>query len=301
MNENFARIASEGRVRDDLDILATAALVQALHAASADVQTAVAHALPALANAVDRIAERLRAGGHLHYFGAGTSGRLGVLDASEIPPTFGVDSSLVQGHMAGGTAALTHAVEDVEDSAELGCAAVRNAGIETHDVAVAISASGRTPFALGVLHEARTRRAFTIALVCNSGSLMEAAADCALVAPTGAEILSGSTRLKAGSAQKQLLNMLSTAVMVRLGHTHAGLMVGVQATNEKLRARALRVLIEITGAETHAASAALATADFEVRTAAVMLLRNLDATTARSRLTTAGGSLRTALAADRQR
>jgi N-acetylmuramic acid 6-phosphate etherase len=281
-----------------LDELDTTALVLALHQSSAQVQLAVAAALPAVARAVDAIVERLQAGGHLHYFGAGTSGRLGVLDASEIPPTFGVSSEIVQGHIAGGPTALTDAVEGAEDSEQLGREAVRAAGLSPKDVAVAISASGRTPYALGALEAARGAGAFTIALVCNQASAMERVAELALVAPTGAEALAGSTRLNAGSAQKQILNLLSTAAMVRLGHTHQGLMVGVQATNEKLRARALRVLMDITGAKGQAAKDALESAQWEVRPAALMLLRGCTVDEARSRLAAAKNSLRTALAAE---
>ena len=298
MAEDFAQLATEAQDGGmPLDLLPTLELLQAINAQDALVAAAVAARLSDIAAVVDAAAARLRRGGHLHYFGAGTSGRLGVLDASEIPPTFGVAATLVQGHMAGGAAALLEAVEGAEDSLPLGQAAVRDAGVGAHDVVVALSASGRTPYALGVLQEATRCGALTVALVCNSGSPMASAAHHCIAVITGAEILSGSTRLKAGTAQKLVLNMLSTALMTRLGRTYGDLMVGVQATNEKLRARALRIVMSISAESSQsAAAAALDAAAGDARVATLMLVHTLTANAARTRLDACAGSLRAALA-----
>ncbi|MSR74233.1 MAG: N-acetylmuramic acid 6-phosphate etherase [Planctomycetes bacterium] len=296
MAEDFATLGTESQSNGKpLDLLTTEELLRAINAEDKLVANAVAASLASLSKVVDAAVLRLRAGGRLHYFGAGTSGRLGVLDASEVPPTFGVDASVVQGHMAGGADALRNAVEGAEDSNEFGQRDVEQARIEANDVVVALSASGRTPYALGVLQAAAQRGALTVAMVCNSGSPMERVAQHCICVLTGPEILSGSTRMKAGTAQKLVLNMLSTALMVRLGRTHGALMVGVQATNEKLRARALRIVQTISAAPQADCEAALEAAAGDARVATLMVSRSLDAQAARKRLEACDGSLRAAL------
>ncbi len=277
----------------DLDRLDTAGMLEAMNAEDATVAAAVGAVIPTLALLVDRVADRLRAGGRLHYFGAGTSGRLGVLDASECPPTFGVSADLITGHMAGGPAALVTAVEGAEDDERQG-EADGAAVLTARDAAVVLTASGRTPWCLGVLRAAATAGALRAAITCNRPTPVHAAAEIVVDPLVGEEVLAGSTRLKAGTAQKLVLNMLSTGVMVRLGRTFGNLMVGVVAGNEKLRARALRLVREITGRH-GGAEAALRAAGWDVRRASVMLLLGVDAAEAAARIERAGGSLRRAL------
>jgi N-acetylmuramic acid 6-phosphate etherase len=279
----------------DLDLLATEDLLRAMNAEDRRPAEAVGEVLPALARAVDLATDRLRRGGRMLYVGAGTSGRLGVLDASELPPTFGVDAALVQGAIAGGDRALRDAIEGAEDDPALGAADVRAAGIGVADVVVGVAASGRTPYVLGALAEARARGAATVAVVCNRPTPAHAAADVVVDPVVGEEVLAGSTRLKAGTAQKLVLNALSTAVMVRLGRTYGNLMVGVAATNEKLRLRAQRLVVDIVGVDAGTAAAALAAASWDVRTACVMLRRGVPADAARAALAAAGGRLRDVL------
>ncbi|MCA9319831.1 MAG: N-acetylmuramic acid 6-phosphate etherase [Planctomycetes bacterium] len=278
----------------DLDLLDTESMLRVMNEADRGVALAVALEIPRIAIVVDRAARSLAEGGRLHSFGAGTSGRIALLDAVECPPTFGVPADLVQGHLAGGEAAFVRAKEGAEDSLALGEQEVQDAGIRAVDVVLAISASGRTPYGLGVLAAARARGAFTVAIVGNPESPMAGAADQAVVPVTGEEILSGSTRLKAGTAQKMVLNMISTGVMVRLGRTYGNLMIGVQPTNEKLRRRALRLLETITGKD-HGLEAALDAADGDLRVAALLVAKNHDLETACARLAACGGSLRRAM------
>ena len=232
----------------DLDALPTAQLVAVLAREQGAALGAVAQAEPAIARAVDAIATRLRAGGNLHYFGAGSSGRLGFLDASECPPTFGTPPSLVQAHIAGGADALVRAVEGAEDDAAAG-AAEAEASLKPDDAVVGISASGQAPYVVAALRAARSLGALTIALTGDAASPLAAAVDQAIVLDTGAEPLAGSTRLKAGTAQKLVLNALSTATMVRLGRVYDNLMVDLVATNEKLRRRALRLVQSVAAVE----------------------------------------------------
>jgi N-acetylmuramic acid 6-phosphate etherase len=278
----------------DLDLLPTLELLRVMNEEDRRVPEAVACVLPSVAQAVDRAAAILMAGGRMHIFGAGTSGRLGVLDASEIPPTFGVEPTLVQGHLAGGVGALTTAVEMAEDSAELGERDVQTAAVTAKDLVVALSASGRTPYALGVLRKARAVGAATVAVVCNRPSPAHALADIVIDPVVGEEILAGSTRLKAGTAQKLVLNMISTGAFVRLGATYGNLMVGVNATNQKLRRRAERIVSEITG-RTEGVAEALAQCGYDVRTACIMLDQSVGPEAAVLRLIAAKGSLRRAL------
>ena len=220
----------------------TLAYVSAIHEADFEAVRAVGRALPDVARAVDAVAARLDAGGKWVNVGAGTSGRLGVLDASELPPTFGVDPGLVTGLVAGGRAALVDAVEGAEDDEAQGAADVKAAGIGARDVVLGIAASGSTPYVAGALRQAKEEGALALALVCAPGSRLAAMADLALVVETGPEVLHGSTRMKAGTAQKLVLNMLSTAVMARLGLAWRGEMVAMRPTNAKLRRRAIDMM-----------------------------------------------------------
>jgi len=277
-----------------LDTMSTRDLVAVLVLEHREAVDAVAAAAPALAQAVDGIVRRLKSGGRLHYFGAGSSGRIGVLDASEMPPTFGTDPALVCAHIAGGHDALTRAVEGAEDDGGAGAAAsaaCANGG----DAVVGLSASGGAPFVVGALAQARALGAFTIGISSVENSALTRAAELPIVLATGAEPLSGSTRLKAGTAQKIALNTLSTAVMVRLGKVYDNLMVDVVAGNAKLRARATRLVRHLTGVDEERARQLLAMAGGRVKIAAVMARRNVGAEEAVALLEHHGGSLRAVL------
>lgn len=278
----------------DLDLLASGDLAFVVIAAHGRACEAAVAAAPAVGTAIDAIAERLRAGGRLHYLGAGTSGRLGALDAAECPPTFGVPLGLVQAHLAGGEAALTRAVEGAEDD---GAEGVRVAAerIEPGDAVVGISASGGAPFVLAALRAARAAGAWTCALVCDGAGPLAAAAEHAIVLATGPEPLAGSTRLVAGTAQKIVLGTLSTGVMTRLGKVYDNLMVDVVAKNAKLRARALRLVRTLAGVDEAAATDLLAAAEGSVKLAVVLACSGYSVAAARERLAFVGGSLRAAL------
>lgn len=260
---------TEGRRagRRDLDLMSSLELLTVLNDEDQTVAPAVRRALPQLARSVDAIAARMVAGGRLAYVGAGTAGRLGALDAAEIVPTFGLSPDRVVAIIAGGPTAATTAVENVEDDAAAGAAAVAEIG--RADAVVGIAASGRTPFTLSAVRAAHDAGAFTTAVVCNLGSPLAAAADVAVEVIVGPEVVAGSTRLKAGTAQKLVLNSMSTAVMVALGKTYGDLMVDVRPTNAKLRARALRIVAEVTGCGDAAAATALHAAGGDVRAAIV--------------------------------
>ena len=282
----------------ELDTLPTSALVKTLHAENYAVTEAVAAALPAVAQVVDIVAERMSRGGRLFYVGAGTSGRLGVLDASECPPTFGVSRELVQGIIAGGETALTTSIEGAEDSPEVGAADLRARNVTANDVVVGIAASGRTPYVIGALDAARQIGAAAVAVVNVSHAEMRDHADLTIAAVTGPEALTGSTRLKAGTAQKMVLNLLTTAVMVRLGKVYGNLMVDVRATNVKLRDRAIRIVQAATGADRAPAEVALNACEWHCKTAIVMLECHLSASDAAQRLQASGGWVRAALETD---
>lgn len=277
-----------------LDVLSTVELVTLLAHEQARGVESVVHAASTLARAVDEIAARLRAGGRLHYVGAGTSGRLGVLDASEMPPTFGTPPELVRGHIAGGEVALTTAVEGAEDNFEAGRDDMR-LHVREGDAVVGLSASGGAPYVLGAIAGARERGAWTLGVANSPNSPLAAAAHLGIVLETGPEPLTGSTRLKAGTSQKVLLNTLSTATMVRLGKVYDNLMVDVVATNAKLRKRALRLVMHLTDATEEEARGALEAAGGRVKTAVIMSRHALDAAQARAVLERCGGSLRAAL------
>ncbi|HEX6234621.1 MAG TPA: N-acetylmuramic acid 6-phosphate etherase [Jiangellaceae bacterium] len=297
MAEELDRLDTEGRLPQaaDLDQMTTREQVELIGRQDRVAVEAVAAARAELARAVDLAAERLRGGGRLIELGAGTPGRLAVLDAAECGPTFGADERVVA-VMAGGSDAVRNAIERSEDDFDLGVADVRNLGVGPADVVVAVSASGRTPYVLGAVEVARQAGALTIAVVNNPGSALAAVCDVAIEALTGPEIISGSTRLKAGTAQKLVLNTISTLVMVRLGRTYGDLMVDVRASNAKLRRRAQRIVMEATGATEDAVSAALEAAGGEAKVALVMLLAGVEAETARSRLAAADGHVRQAAA-----
>lgn len=275
----------------DLDRLSTVDALRALNEAEATVPRAVAAVLPQIAAVVDATAERLAKGGRLLYFGAGTSGRLGAVDAAECPPTFHTDPQQVQGIIAGGLDAMFVAVEGAEDSAELGADSVADLAVGENDVVVGIAASGRTPFVLGAVAAAQRVGALTVGLSCNTGSLLGAAVDLPIEVAVGAEVLAGSTRLKAGSATKQVLNMVSTGTMIRLGKTYGNLMVDLSVTNVKLRDRAERLVMTITGAGADEAASALTASGLRVPVASVMIARKVDRGEAERLLETAGGRL----------
>ncbi len=295
--EDFALLETEGRNPRtmELDSLATRDLVALLHQENSAVLQAVEAALPTVAAVVDVLGERLASGGRLYYVGAGTSGRLGVLDASECPPTFGVSPDLVQGIIAGGLTALTTSIEGAEDSPDEGAQAIRERGVGPKDVVVGIAASGRTPFVIGAMHAARQAGAFSVALVNVSHSAMSACADVTIAAVTGPEPLTGSTRMKAGTAQKLVLNLLTTATMIRLGKVYSNLMVDVRATNRKLRDRAARIVMAAADANRAEADAALVASDGQVKIAIVMLRLRIGPQEAQQRLETAGGWVRRAI------
>ncbi|MFP3992637.1 N-acetylmuramic acid 6-phosphate etherase, partial [Streptomyces sp. E11-3] len=281
----------------DIDRLPTLDIARTMNDEDATVPTAIAARLPQIAAAIDATAERMGRGGRLVYAGAGTAGRLGVLDASECPPTFNTDPSQVIGLIAGGPSAMVTAVEGAEDSKDLAAADLDALNLTPADTVVGISASGRTPYAVGAVEHARSRGALTIGLSCNAGSALAAAAEHGIEVVVGPELITGSTRLKAGTAQKLVLNMISTLTMIRLGKTYGNLMVDVRASNEKLRARSRRIAALATGAPDDTIEAALTSAEGEVKTAILIILAEIDAATATRLLTEANGHLRAALAA----
>jgi N-acetylmuramic acid 6-phosphate etherase len=266
--------------RAEIDRLATADLVRLMNEDDAAVPGAVADAAPQIARAVDAIAERLARGGRLIYTGAGTAGRIGVLDASECRPTFNCDQ--VIGILAGGPGAVSQATESAEDDYDAG--ALDLPALTARDAVVGISASGRTPYVLGAIEQARRAGALTVGLACNRPSELSGVVEIAIEVVVGPEFIAGSTRLKAGTAQKLVLNMLSTLTMVRLGKTYGNLMVDVRVTNAKLRDRATRIVEQVSGATRDEAAAALQAAGDEARVAIVMLRAGVGADEARERL-----------------
>lgn len=281
----------------EIDRLDTSEIARIMNDEDRTVPASVAERLPEISAAIDATAARMARGGRLIYAGAGTAGRLGVLDASECPPTFNTDPADVIGLIAGGPSAMVTAVEGAEDSKELAAADLDALGLTADDTVVGISASGRTPYAIGAVEHARTRGALTVGLSCNADSALGNAAEHPLEVVVGPELLTGSTRLKAGTAQKLVLNMLSTITMIRLGKTYGNLMVDVRASNEKLRARSRRIVSLATGASDAEIEAALAATDGEVKNAILTILGQVDGPTAATLLSASGGHLRAALAA----
>ena len=270
-------------------------IVRLMNDEDALVAPAVGLTLPEIARAVDGIVERLKQGGRLFYIGTGTSGRLGVLDASECPPTFGVSPELVQAIIAGGYDACHRAVEASEDDAEAGVTDLQARGFKSSDVLVGIAASGRTPYTVGAVNYARSLNALTIAVTCAPDSPITDAAEISIVPVVGPEAVAGSTRLKAGTAQKLVLNMLSTASLAKLGYVTGNRMTGVQTRNSKLRARAVRILAAETGLDRDGATAALDAANGDIRVALVMTKTMRPAAEAQAALAKANGVVKTAI------
>lgn len=279
----------------DLDLKSTREILRIINREDAIVARAVSREIPKIARVVDEIVARLRRGGRLFYIGAGTSGRLGVLDASEVPPTFGVRRSLVQGIIAGGNGALTNSIEGAEDHPEQGARDLRARGLRANDVVVGIAASGSTPYVLGALKFARSHGAYTIGLTTNRSTPISRIADLTIAPITGREVIAGSTRMKSGTAQKMTLNMISTATMTRLGYIYDNWMIGVAKSNAKLCRRALRNLCEASGATEQRAAEAMRLAGGDLRVALVMLQSGMKAEAARHVLDAHRDSLRGAL------
>jgi N-acetylmuramic acid 6-phosphate etherase len=277
-----------------LDRMTALEIVRLMNGEDRRVAAAVGRELPGIARAVDAIVAALRTGGRLIYVGAGSSGRMAVLDAAECPPTFGISPKQMVALIAGGRRAVTGAVEGAEDSAVNGARDLRRLKLGRRDVVVGIAASGTTPYVLGAMKFARGRGAKTIAVMANRDMPLARLARIAIGVEVGAEVLTGSTRLKAGTSQKMVLNMLSTAVMVRLGHAYENLMIDAVMTNKKLQGRAVRILMEASGAGVSAAEDALRAAGHDMRVGLVMLKLGVDAREARKRLSANRGNLRAA-------
>jgi N-acetylmuramic acid 6-phosphate etherase len=278
-----------------LDRMTAIEIVRLMNREDRRVAAAVGRELPAIARAVDAIVAAMRAGGRLIYVGAGSSGRMAVLDAAECPPTFGISKKKMIALIAGGRRAVTGAVEGAEDSAANGARDLRRLKLRGADVVVGIAASGTTPYVLGAMKYAQGRGTTTIAVMANRDMPLARLAKIAIGVGVGAEVLTGSTRLKAGTSQKMVLNMLSTAVMVKLGHAYENLMIDAVMTNRKLQGRAVRILMEASGAGVSAAEDALRAAGRDMRMGLVMLKLGVEAREARKKLKAAGGNLRTSL------
>ena len=289
-----SRTEERNRRTVEIDVVSTEEVLRLLNAEDATVAQAVASVLPELATVVDRIVERLRAGGSVHYFGAGTSGRMGILDCAEVMPTFGLEHGIFVAHQAGGDTALANAVEDAEDDEALG---VRDAAVvRAEDVVVGITASGRTPYVAGALRRARLAGALTVLVSCNPAAPLAGLVQHGVLVDTGPEAIAGSTRLKAATAQKMVLNALSTAAMVRLGRTYSNLMASVSGSNAKLRQRQLVILQEASGTrDDELCRAELARCGGDLRLALLCLLSGLEPKVAADALADAGGSVRGAL------
>lgn len=281
----------------EIDRMSPLEIVQVINAEDTKVAQAIQQVLPHIAKAIEAIAARLRRGGRLVYVGAGTSGRLGALDASECPPTFSISPETIVGCIAGGSFALTQAQEDLEDSIAAGQADMERLSITEADAVVGITASGRTPYARGAIAYAKQQGALTIGLACNANTPLEQEVDIMIAPLVGPEVITGSTRLKAGTAQKMVLNMLSTGSMILLGKTFGNLMVDVQATNYKLQQRALSIVQQATGLDEAAAKALLETSNGEVKTAILVARANISSEQARKTLAAHGNILRSALEA----
>lgn len=294
---NLDTLISESRnpATMELDKLSTLEMLTCFNDEDRKVPEAIRLVLPAIVQAVDLAAESLKQGGRLIYLGAGTSGRLGVLDASECPPTFGVPHGRVIGLIAGGPGALLKAVEGAEDDIALGVRDLQDLKLTATDMVVGLAASGRTPYVIGALRYARQLGCPTAAISCNPDSPIAQEAQVAISPVVGPEALTGSTRMKSGTAQKLVLNMLSTGAMVKLGKVYQNLMVDVKATNVKLIDRACRIVVEATGASRAEAENALSQTEFEVKPAILMILKGVSAEQARQDLQQHNGYLRAAL------
>lgn len=297
MNDYLAGLTTEAVNPDTfrIDEYTTEQMVQLMNQQDALVPAAVAKEIPQIVKAVDILHHRLANGGRMFYIGAGTSGRLGVLDASECPPTFGTDPILVQGYIAGGDTALREAVEGCEDDAEEGTGLIKSIGVTDKDVVIGISASGSAAFVIAGLTKARELGAATIGVCNNKGSKLEAVVDVCISPVVGAEVISGSTRLKAGTAQKLVLNMLTTCTMVKLGKTYNNLMVDLKASNIKLVDRSVRIIVNTTGVDSSTAAATLEKASMNCKLAIMMIKTGLSAGEAEKALTVHEGSLKQAV------
>jgi N-acetylmuramic acid 6-phosphate etherase len=272
---------------DEIDALTTLQLVELMHAEDARALEAIDSQLGEIARAIDGVADRLRSGGRLHYFGAGTSGRIAALDAAECPATFGIAADLVQAHEGGD--------DEQEDDGDRGRDHAKRSGVGAGDVALGISASGTTAYVLSAIAAAKAAGAMVVALTCTPGSPLGQAADIAVEIETGPEVIAGSTRLKAGTVQKVTLNMISTGIFTQLGHTYRGRMVNVAVTNEKRRARAARLVAELGRTSVEVAAQALTDAGGNTKAAILMLRRGMSAQEAKERLDAAGGNLNATL------
>lgn len=297
MNDYLAGLTTEAINPETfmIDECTTEQMVQLMNQQDALVPAAVAKEIPSIAKAVDILHHRLSNGGRMFYIGAGTSGRLGVLDASECPPTFGTDPSLVQGYIAGGDYALRNAVEGCEDDGEEGISLILNAGVTEKDAVVGISASGSAQFVIAALEKAKELGAATIGVCNNKGSKLESVVDVCIAPVVGAEVIGGSTRLKAGTAQKLVLNMLTTCTMVKLGKTYNNLMVDLKASNIKLVDRSIRIIMQTTDVDATTAKAVLEQASMNCKLAIMMIKTGLDAKEAEEVLAQHQGRLKQAI------
>lgn len=279
----------------DIDLVSTEEMIRLINDEDKKVAYAVEKEISNIAKAIDLIVDRLKNGGRLIYMGAGTSGRLGILDASECPPTFGVSHELVQGLIAGGNQAILKAVENIEDSKEEGAKDLKKIDFTYRDILVGIAASGRTPYVLGGLEYARSIGAKTIGVTNNSQAEMYDYVDICIAVEVGGEVVTGSTRMKAGTAQKMVLNMLSTGTMIKLGKVYENLMVDVEPTNLKLIERSKRIIMEATGVEEDTATKYLEKTDYDVKLSILMIKGEIDGDTAKELLNKTDGHIRKAL------
>ncbi|MBU3104590.1 N-acetylmuramic acid 6-phosphate etherase [Clostridium gasigenes] len=275
---SLGKLTTESRNQNTLDIdkISTIEMVKKINNEDKKVAEAVERELPQIAEAIDSIVERMHKGGRLIYIGAGTSGRLGILDASECPPTYGVSEDLVQGIIAGGQEAIFRAKEGAEDSRELAVSDLKERKLTANDTVVGLAASGRTPYVIGGLQYANEIGALTISVTCNADSAVSKEAKISIAPVVGAEVITGSTRLKSGTAQKLVLNMLSTGSMIKLGKVYGNLMVDVRSTNEKLVERAKKIVAEATGVTINEAAEVLSKTEFDVKLAIFMILSKLE-------------------------
>ncbi|MCZ2367933.1 N-acetylmuramic acid 6-phosphate etherase [Vibrio diabolicus] len=297
MKIDLSRLVTESRnpASAEIDTLSTIEMLQVINEEDQKVPLAVKAVLPQIAETVDAITQAFANGGRLIYMGAGTSGRLGILDASECPPTYGTHPDMVIGLIAGGHQAILKAVENAEDNAKMGQDDLKALHLTKNDVVVGIAASGRTPYVLGGLEYAKSIGATTASIACNPECTMAEVADIAILPIVGAEVVTGSSRMKAGTAQKLVLNMLTTGAMIRSGKVFGNLMVDVEATNAKLILRQTNIVVEATDASKEEAERALNACGRHCKTAILMILADLDAEQAKSRLAAHNGSIRAAL------
>lgn len=298
MNIDLSTLTTEGRnsASANIDMLDTEAMLRVINREDQKVALAVEQVIPAITQAVDAIVSAFKKGGRLIYCGAGTSGRLGILDASECPPTYGTPREQVVGLIAGGHRAILQAVENAEDSLTLGVDDLKSLNFNANDVLVGIAASGRTPYVIAAMEYAKSLHATTVSLTCNTGSPMTQIADIAITPVVGAEVVTGSSRMKAGTAQKLVLNMLTTGAMIRSGKVYGNLMVDVEATNQKLVQRQVNIVMEATGCDSDEAKHALQASNGHCKTAILMVLAQVDAEEAARLLADNGGFIRQALA-----